>query len=282
MKQYGLPYMGSKSKIAEWIIDLLPAGRRFVDLFGGGFSMSHCALESGKFPQVFYNEINPLLVPLIRDAINGKYSPDVFKTEWISRDKFFELKEKDGYIKYIWSFGNNGAAYMFGEQIRPWREAFFKAVFGDYSLFNKMDIHPPKYEGNPHDRRLQLAKWIKTNMQDCKAKYIKYFIELIDNKKRELGDIVAKITDVKGAIKEEKVRLQTYLREALAKSRVSASEVDKHCGCQMSSHWFGNNQWTFPTFEMYKKMRKIMPALDKDYFEETNYMTILQDRKSVV
>ena len=92
-------------------------------------------------------------------------------------------------------------------------------------------------------------------MQDCKAKYIKYFIELIDNKKRELGDIVAKITDVKGSIKEEKTRLQTYLREALTKSGVSASEVDKHCGCQMSDHWFGNCQWAFPTYEMYKKMQ---------------------------
>lgn len=33
---YGITYQGSKSGIAENIIDLLPAGNRFVDLFGGG------------------------------------------------------------------------------------------------------------------------------------------------------------------------------------------------------------------------------------------------------
>lgn len=34
--QYGMPYMGSKSKIAEWIIDILPEGKVLVDAFGGG------------------------------------------------------------------------------------------------------------------------------------------------------------------------------------------------------------------------------------------------------
>lgn len=36
MKQYGAPYMGSKSQIAEDILAILPRGKRFVDLFGGG------------------------------------------------------------------------------------------------------------------------------------------------------------------------------------------------------------------------------------------------------
>lgn len=29
--QYGIPYMGSKSKIADAIISALPSGKRFVD-----------------------------------------------------------------------------------------------------------------------------------------------------------------------------------------------------------------------------------------------------------
>lgn len=33
---YGMPYLGSKNKIAEDIIDFLPSGNRLVDLFGGG------------------------------------------------------------------------------------------------------------------------------------------------------------------------------------------------------------------------------------------------------
>lgn len=34
-KHYGVPYQGNKSRIADIIINLLPTGRRLVDLFGG-------------------------------------------------------------------------------------------------------------------------------------------------------------------------------------------------------------------------------------------------------
>ena len=48
MNKYGITYQGSKNRIAGDLISLLPSGERFVDLFGGGFAMSHCALLSGK------------------------------------------------------------------------------------------------------------------------------------------------------------------------------------------------------------------------------------------
>ena len=32
MKAYGIPYMGSKDKIADSLMKVLPNGRRFVDL----------------------------------------------------------------------------------------------------------------------------------------------------------------------------------------------------------------------------------------------------------
>lgn len=35
---YGVPYQGNKSRIADIIINILPGGRRLVDLFGGGWS----------------------------------------------------------------------------------------------------------------------------------------------------------------------------------------------------------------------------------------------------
>lgn len=35
-KHYGVPYQGNKSRIADRIISVLPAGKRLVDLFGGG------------------------------------------------------------------------------------------------------------------------------------------------------------------------------------------------------------------------------------------------------
>ena len=34
--RYGMPWQGSKSRIAEWVIDVLPPSHTLVDLFAGG------------------------------------------------------------------------------------------------------------------------------------------------------------------------------------------------------------------------------------------------------
>ena len=68
---YGIPYMGSKTKIAPKLIERLPAGKRFVDLFGGGFAMSQVAAISGKWESILYRDIDTLLPPLIQTAIRG-------------------------------------------------------------------------------------------------------------------------------------------------------------------------------------------------------------------
>lgn len=49
MKNYGLPYMGSKSAIAEKIVEFLPKSTTLVDLFGGGGAITDCASQSGKW-----------------------------------------------------------------------------------------------------------------------------------------------------------------------------------------------------------------------------------------
>lgn len=67
MAKYGIPYQGSKSGIADSLITFLPRGKRFVDLFGGGMAMSDCALRSGKYDSVYYNELNSLLCNLIKE-----------------------------------------------------------------------------------------------------------------------------------------------------------------------------------------------------------------------
>ena len=51
---YGMPYRKSKSKIAEDIINILPAGRRLVDLFGGVAAITHCGMVIGKYPNILY------------------------------------------------------------------------------------------------------------------------------------------------------------------------------------------------------------------------------------
>lgn len=156
MAKYGIPYMGGKDKIADDILSVLPMGKRFVDLFGGGFAMSHAALLSGKYEQIFYNELNPLLPKLIKDAIAGKYANE---RRWISREDFLRLKDTDGYVKYIWSFGNNGKDYLFGKDKEP-----IKKLGHEFVCFGK-DIPgvPNIAETDMRVRRLYLQRFIKKN-----------------------------------------------------------------------------------------------------------------------
>ena len=156
MAKYGIPYMGSKYKIADDILSVLPRGKRFVDLFGGGFAMSHAALLSGKYEQVFYNELNPLLPKLIKDTLAGKYANE---RRWISREDFSRLKDVDGYVRYIWSFGNRGDAYLFGKDKEP-----IKKLGHDFVCFGK-DIPgvPNIAETDMRVRRLYLQRYIKKN-----------------------------------------------------------------------------------------------------------------------
>lgn len=163
--KYGIPYKGSKSKIAKELIDFLPKGERFVDLFGGGFAMSHCALLSRKYKQVYYNDYNPLLKPLIEKAINGYFNYDKFKPEFISREMFEKLKNKDGYIKYIWSFGNNGRDYLFGKDVEKYKKLAHNAVvFRDKdSLKELLEIVPSlKFDSNDiKSSRLNLRQAVR-------------------------------------------------------------------------------------------------------------------------
>ena len=160
---YGIPYQGSKTKIAPNIVGLLPKGKRFCDLFGGGFAMSHCARLSNKWDVVLYNELNPLLPPLISDALMGAYNYNRFKPEFITREEFYKRKESDGYIKYIWSFGNSGKEYMFGADLEPLKkEAHNFVVFGTPTThFKKVE----KYVSSKdiHQRRLQFCGYFRKN-----------------------------------------------------------------------------------------------------------------------
>lgn len=159
---YGIPYQGSKTKIAPNIIQQLPSGKRFVDLFGGGFAMSHCARLSKKYQGVLYNDFNPLLVDLIKRALNGEFNYNRFKPEFITRELFKQRKSTDGYVKYIWSFGNAGREYMFGENIED-----LKHEAHDFVVFGKPTIHCKEAERHVtskdiHKRRIQFCGYYRS------------------------------------------------------------------------------------------------------------------------
>lgn len=250
--------MGSKSKIAEDILAILPRGKRFVDLFGGGFAMTHCAMLSGKYEEFYYNELNPLVVDMIKKAIAGEYKNEC---RWIDRETFLNLKDTDGYIKYCWSFGNKGEAYLYAKEIEPWKKALHYArVLGDCSLLKEFGIDST---GSRQD--------IKANKDEYKEKYIKWYLKNICLSDADFNRLK---NDLDKKIKDQKEELRQYLCNALKESGLTATEVDRRLNTQMSKHYFGRSQWAFPTREEYNKMRAFMPL--KPYDEVYGYQELLQ------
>ena len=130
--KYGLPYKGSKNKLAERIVRLLPKRTHLVDLFCGGCAVSHAALLMGKYEHIHINDINWMCPTLFIDALNGKYNDE---NRWISREDFFRLKDTDPYVAVVWSFGNNLRNYLYSKEIEPLKKAIHYAIFfSDYSL----------------------------------------------------------------------------------------------------------------------------------------------------
>lgn len=130
--RYGLPYSGSKSRIAPDIIDLLPAGDRLIDLFAGGCAITHCALLSGKWRRVLANDIAAEIPKLFRDAAEGKYADD---KRWISREDFFA--GKDPLARVVFSFGGDRATYLYGREVEQLKRAcHYAVVFDEWEQFS--------------------------------------------------------------------------------------------------------------------------------------------------
>lgn len=133
---YGLPYMGSKNRIAEWVVDILPASDTLYDLFAGGCAITHCAMLSGKWNNYVINDINPGVTQLFLDAMDGKYKDE---NRWISREDFFKLKDDDPFVACCWSFGNDWKTYMYGPNIEPYKKAcHYAIVFDDWGQYAEL------------------------------------------------------------------------------------------------------------------------------------------------
>jgi hypothetical protein len=124
-QRYGLPYKGSKNKIAEWVVNCLPPNDNFYDLFCGGCSITHAALKSGKYKRFFANDIIGGLPRLFIKAAHGHIDTDY---HFVTREEFFEKKDEDMLIKICYSFGTNGKDYIYGKDIEDFKHAYHDAV----------------------------------------------------------------------------------------------------------------------------------------------------------
>lgn len=123
---YGLPYKGSKNRIAKKILDVLPAAPVLYDVFCGGCAITHAAMLSGKYSRVVANDINGMIPHAFETAL-----AEGFRNEdrWISRDDFQKLYKTDPYVAICFSFGNNLHQYCYARELEPYKRALHYAIF---------------------------------------------------------------------------------------------------------------------------------------------------------
>ena len=113
--RYGLPYQGSKSRIAEWVLSVLPKSHTLVDLFAGGGAITHCALLSGKYQRIIANDITDSMM-VFMDAAHGEYKN--FATV-LTREDF--MSNEDTALKILYSFGNNNKGYLWSDELEKFK-----------------------------------------------------------------------------------------------------------------------------------------------------------------
>lgn len=157
---YGLPYKGSKNKIANWVCDILPNANTLYDLFAGGGAITHYSSLNNKYKNYIVNDLNPLCIKGFKMALNGEFKNE---KRWISREDFFKLKETDYYATCCYSFGNDFESYACKKNIEQYKKALHYSVFfNDNSLLSKfVDVTNLEYTSDViQDRMRHLRKYL--------------------------------------------------------------------------------------------------------------------------
>lgn len=128
MTTYGLPYKGSKNKIADKILEFIPSAENFVDVFAGGCAVTHAALLKGKWKRFFCNDV--LNTPeAFLFAVRGGVEKIPF---WISKLEFLALQPSilptDILQKLIFSFGTNFRTYLYPPEKVKFKELSVRLV----------------------------------------------------------------------------------------------------------------------------------------------------------
>ena len=123
---YGLPYQGSKNRIAKRLVEALPAAPVLYDVFCGGCAITHAAMLSGKYQRFVINDLRGWLPDAFQKAIHGGYAHE---DRWISREDFERLRSTDAYAAMCFSFGNDTRSYMYARGLEPYKRALHYAIF---------------------------------------------------------------------------------------------------------------------------------------------------------
>ena len=178
-KHYGIPYMGSKDKIVEPMIEYILSRhsdkKYFIDGFCGGFAVSQYVLENSKMI-VYSNDKWTSLIEfyksiLIKNNFNNLRNEYIYK--WITCEKFNDIINKiddkdilNTILTIIWSFGNSPSKnYLYSKEI-----AIPKELLHNLLVFNE-----DKIDENEND----LDSTIKSVLIEIRNFYYNYLPENI-------------------------------------------------------------------------------------------------------
>ena len=137
----GLPYIGSKKKIAKKLIEIIKQNfgtdKTIYDLFGGGGAITlECKLQG---LDVVYNDIDPIPGQLIQKILSE--DREYIKSLICSREEFFQIRDKedktiDDHLKLlINSFGNNKKTYLYSKKHSDVKYALVKEIIEKHDCF---------------------------------------------------------------------------------------------------------------------------------------------------
>lgn len=126
---YGVPYKGSKSMIAEWVVSHVPECATFFDVFAGGCAITDCILRKVRAKHVIANDLDPMPVKCFDMAVRGGFADE---DRWISREAFYALKDIDPYVRFCFSFGNSANGFAYSRTIEPYKRAVHYVLVHDY------------------------------------------------------------------------------------------------------------------------------------------------------
>ena len=226
-KTFGLPYMGSKNATAENIVSMFPRGRRLLDLFGGGASVTHAALVSGRFEHVVYNDVDTLIVDMLTRLMTDPLPP----LRLVGRDEFKERCMVDPMVFFCWKFPSSDIAYVFSPGTEKLHELIFK-------------LHEEREKGGLGEYRFQMALadpqgWATDALE---AEGIYNFTS--DEVKRSEGLILS---------------LMDKIRELLNTSLEEHGKTVAYCvklTNTAASHWFQKLQQQIPDMDALKALER--------------------------
>ena len=155
--------MGSKSKIARWVVERLSEGDTLYDVFCGGCAITDYSMRAMKYKNYVVNDITNIGY-VFKKALDGGFKNE---TRWIDRKTYFEELE-DPYVYLCFSFGNNPACrYAYAVELEPWKKALHWCyVFNDPSLMHEYGVDIPVC-----DDKAGYRKWIRNNETYIRERY---------------------------------------------------------------------------------------------------------------